>query len=82
MNAPAKKEAEKPQYVVARGRTVRVDGKSVGPGEPVNGLSPADLDHLLVAGFVTKAVAEDVGVGVKVGGLQIKGGRKPAGMVA
>lgn len=81
MNAP-RKEAEKPQYVVARGRTVHVDGKAVGPGEPVSGLSAADLDHLLTAGFVVKAATEDASAGIKVGGLQIKGGRRPAGTIA
>ncbi|CAJ2714658.1 hypothetical protein [Burkholderia pseudomallei] len=81
MNAPSK-GAEKPQYVVARGRTVHIDGKAVGPGEPVSGLSASDLDYLLVAGFVAKAAAEDANAGIKVGGLQIKGGRRPAGTIA
>lgn len=82
MNQPAKEKAEKPQYVVARGRTVHIDGKAISPGEPVSGLSAVDLDHLLTAGFVAKVAAEDASVGVKVGGLQIKGGRRPAGTIA
>lgn len=83
MSAPtAKRAPEPPEYVVARGRTVYVDNKSVGPGEPVE-LSKVDIDHLVSAGFVTHAGAEAIsGQGVKVGGLQIKGGRKPGASVA
>lgn len=80
--AAAVEEAmESPSYVVARGRTVSVDGKSIGPGSPVE-LSAEDADWLLGRGFIVDTAAEDAsGGGVSVGGLRINGGRKPGGVV-
>lgn len=70
-------------YAVARGRTVNVDGKSFGPGQAVN--PPADdIPHLLKCGFIVPADAEnDMPThGVRVGGLQIRGGTRPGASVA
>lgn len=73
--------AASPSYVVARGHTVSVDGKSVGPGSPVD-LSAEDAVWLLDRGFIVDTAAEDAsGGGVAVGGLRINGGRKPGGVV-
>jgi hypothetical protein len=72
-----------PAYVVARGRTVNVDGKSFGPGKPV--IPPADdIPHLLRCGFIVSAdAASDAPTqGVRVGGLQIRGGTRPGASVA
>jgi hypothetical protein len=90
MGAPTK-EADKPKveavaqpaYVVARGRTVSVDGKSIGPGKPVT-LAAADIPHLLKGGFIVPAEAEsdEPTQGVRVGGLQIRGGTRPGASVA
>ena len=72
----------RPEFVVARGRTVHVDGKPQGPGTVVD-LPDDDLEHLLAAGFVVRPAEQAaVGAGVRVGGLQIKGGRKPGGTIA
>lgn len=90
MGAPTK-EAEKPKvevgaqtaYAVARGRTVNVDGKSFGPGQSVN--PPADdIPHLLKCGFIVSADAESDAPtrGVRVGGLQIRGGTRPGASIA
>jgi len=70
------------QYVVAPRRTVMVDKKPLSPGSPVD-LPAGELAHLAAAGFVV-AVQEEpsTGAGVRVGGLQIKGGRRPGAKVA
>lgn len=83
MSAPtAKRAPDAPEYVVAQGRTVYVGSKALGPGEPVE-FPKDEIAHLLTAGFVTRTDAEvSIGAGVQVGGLQIKGGRKPGGVVA
>jgi hypothetical protein len=87
MDAP-KKDAEKASrpalsdYTVARGRTVYVDNKPVGPGGSV-AMIAVDAEHLVHAGFL-RAASDDVrpvSQGVQVGGLQIKGGRRPGGTV-
>jgi hypothetical protein len=71
-----------PEFVVARGRTVQVAGKPQGPGTPID-LPEDELEHLLAAGFIVRIAEEpSVGAGVRVGGLQIKGGRKPGGTIA
>lgn len=69
-------------YVVANRRTVWVEGKKLGPGSAVD--LPADeREHLVKAGFIVAAADEpESGVGVRVGGLQIRGGRKPGGVVS
>ena len=70
-------------YAVARGRTVNVDGKSFGPGQAVN--PPADdIPHLLKCGFIVPADAENDAStqGVRVGGLQIRGGTRPGASIA
>ncbi|WP_157130282.1 hypothetical protein [Burkholderia pseudomallei] len=70
------------EYVVARGRSLMVDGKLHGPGAAIS-LPTDELDHLLAAGFVSRSEPEQSsGPGVRVGGLQIKGGRKPGATVA
>lgn len=87
MDAP-KKDAEKTSrpalidYAVAHGRTVYVDNKPVGPGGSVV-MSAADAAHLVEAGFLCAADDETTPAsqGVQVGGLQIKGGRRPGGTV-
>lgn len=72
---------ESPAYVVARGRTVSIEGKSVGPGSPVD-LSAEDAEWLLGRGFIVDTSAVSIGAGgVSVGGLRIHGGRKPGGVV-
>lgn len=69
-------------FVVARGRTVHVNGKPQGPGTAVD-LPEDELEHLLAAGFVVRAAEPaPTGAGVRVGGLQIKGGRKPGSTIA
>ena len=71
-----------PEFVVARGRTVHVAGKPQGPGTPID-LPEDEIEHLLATGFVTRVSEKSaIGAGVRVGGLQIKGGRKPGGTVA
>lgn len=85
MDAP-KKDVEKASrpvgYTVARGRTVYVDNKPVGPGGAV-AMSAIDAAHLVSAGFLQAASDEVLSTsqGVQVGGLQIKGGRRPGGTV-
>ena len=75
-------EDESPEYVVARRRSVRVDGKTLGPGQAVV-LPDPEIKHLLQTGFVVPVEVEpSVGIGVSVGGLQIKGGRRPGGAIA
>jgi hypothetical protein len=75
-------EQAAPDYVVARGRSVYIEGKSYGPGSPVE-LPDAQLKHLLQAGFIAPSVVEPTAaVGVRVGGLQIRGGRKPGAHIA
>ncbi|MEX3691880.1 hypothetical protein AB3X91_09060 [Paraburkholderia sp. BR14263] len=70
------------KYVVAPGRSVRVDGKSCGPGTPVN-LDRAEGERLRAGGFVVRAGTESKGgAGVSVGGLRIQGGRKPGTKLA
>lgn len=65
------------EYVVARGRSLQVAGKFVGPGTPVE-LPDDEVEHLLLAGFIVLASdQEESGQGVSVGGLQIKGGKRP-----
>jgi hypothetical protein len=78
----AEEEAvESPEYIVTRGHTVRVDGRTIGPGMPVT-LSAEDAEWLLSSGFIVDAAAEaSTGGGVAVGGLKIMGGRKPGGVV-
>ncbi len=87
MDTP-KKDAEKASkpalsdYTVARGRTVYVDNKPVGPGGSV-AMTKLDAEHLVHAGFL-RASSDEVDPashGVQVGGLQIKGGRRPGGTV-
>ena len=82
--ASAKPDSEKSEYTVARGRTVHVDGKAIGPGQPVS-LSASDAEHLIKTGFLivpaATADSDQPAFGVQVGGLQIKGGRKPGGVV-
>ncbi|MFM0243789.1 hypothetical protein [Paraburkholderia sediminicola] len=89
--APPRKDSEKSEieagvqaaYAVARGRTVKVDGKSFGPGQPVNPPDD-DIPHLLKIGFIVSVDAEgDVpAAGIRVGGLQIRGGTRPGASVA
>jgi len=81
--ATQKKDSEKSEYVVAPRRTLWADGRTVGSGQPFTPLE-SDLNHLVSTGFLVKVLEEesDAGFGVKVGGLQIKGGRKPGGVVA
>lgn len=70
-------------YVVARGRTVNVDGKSFGPGQSIT--PPAeDVEHLLKSGFIVPVDAENAEAtpGVRVGVLQIRGGTRPGASVA
>lgn len=69
------------EYVVARGRSLMVGGRFQGPGTPVN-LPDEEVDHLLAAGFIARPDVEETGAGISVGGLQIKGGRKPGATVA
>lgn len=70
------------QYVVASGRSLAVDGRLQPPGTPVD-LPANELEHLLAAGFVAHAdIDQSSGAGVSVGGLQIKGGRKPGAFIA
>jgi hypothetical protein len=82
MSAPtAKRAPDALGYVVAQGRTVYVGNKALGPGEPVE-FPKDEIEHLLAAGFVARTDAEaPIGAGVQVGGLQIKGGRRPGGVV-
>lgn len=70
-------------YVVARRRTVKVDGKSFGPGQTV-APPESDIPHLLQLGFIVevKDDADEGAQGVSVGGLQIRGGKKPGASVA
>jgi hypothetical protein len=83
MSAPtAKRAPESSEYVVARGRTVYVDNKSVGPGQPVH-LPKDEIAHLSKAGFIVPTDQEaDSGQGVKVGVPHIRGGRKPGASIA
>jgi len=75
-------DSEKSEYAVASRRTLHVEGKSIGPGQLVN-LSASDIAHLSATGFIVKVGADAAtSFGVQVGGLQIKGGRKPGGVVA
>ena len=68
-------------FIVARGRTVHVDGLAIKPGQPVD-LSPEDAEWLQARGFIVPAESLDAtGGGVAVGGLRINGGRKPGGVV-
>jgi hypothetical protein len=78
----AKQGSGKPEYAVARGRTLDIGGKSIGPGQPVD-LPEEDVDHLVSAGFLVKVDgdSQESSFGVRVGGLQIKGGRRPGGAV-
>ena len=89
--AGPRKDSEKPEgeavvqtaYVVARGRTVNVDGKSFGPGQSVT--PPVDdIPHLQKCGFIvpTDGESDAPAAGVRVGGLQIRGGTRPGASVA
>lgn len=87
MAGPQKRDAGAPapahesEYVIARGRSLQIAGKIVGPGTPVD--LPADeIDHLFLAGFVVRAADQELaGAGVNVGGLRIEGGKRPGGTV-
>jgi hypothetical protein len=81
MSGP-RKDSAAASYVVARRRTVKVDGKSFGPGQAVT--PPADdVAHLLRLGFILeKDEAEAPAQGVSVGGFQIRGGTRPGASVA
>jgi hypothetical protein len=82
MSGP-RKDTATTSYVVARRRTVKVDGKSFGPGQSVTP-PDADVAHLLRLGFILEARDDaDAGAqGVSVGGLQIRGGTRPGASVA
>lgn len=70
-------------YVVAPRRTVNVNGKPFGPGQTVN--PPAgDVAHLLELGFIVdfKDGSDEPVQGVSVGGLQIRGGKRPGASIA
>lgn len=70
------------KYVVAPRRTVMVDKRPLSPGSPVD-LSSEELERLASAGFVVAVEEESpAGAGIRVGGLQIKGGRRPGAKVA
>lgn len=75
-------EQVSPEYVVARGRSVRVAGKLLGPGQPVD-LPKGTLTRLQQAGFIVPVAVEPAAEGgVRVGGLQIRGGRRPGAQIA
>lgn len=83
MAGPQKRDAGAPdpahesEYVVARGRSLQVGGKFIMPGTPVN-LPEDEIPHLVLSGFIVRASDQDEsGQGVSVGGLQIKGGKRP-----
>lgn len=90
MNAPKKadekgtaKEAAVIEYVVARGRTVYVDDVPNGPGRVIS-MEEGEAAHLVESGFLrpVEDVAATPALGVRVGGLQINGGRRPGGTIA
>lgn len=80
-NDTAADPGESGGFIVARGRTVHVDGQAIKPGQAVE-LSPEDAEWLQARGFIVPAESLDAaGGGVAVGGLRINGGRKPGGVV-
>jgi hypothetical protein len=70
-----------PAYVVAPGRSLQVDTRTLGPGAAAK-VSENDVEWLLATGFIVEVGAvADAGGGVSVGGLTILGGRQTGSKV-